>query len=99
MISRYDFAKKTQNDNKKQVLATLSLPTIADQEDDVYIITNSTDRLDTLAFRFYGDSRYWWVIAVANNMGRGTIAVGAGVQLRIPTNPSTVIEQLQTNNI
>lgn len=42
-------------------------------------ITQS-DRLDTLAGELYGDSRYWWVLAAASNIGWG---------LQVP--PGTVI--------
>ena len=38
------------------------------------------DRLDTLSGEIYGDARYWWVLAVASNIGWG---------LQVP--PGTVI--------
>lgn len=98
MISRYDYAKQTRNDKGKEVRTSLTLPTVAEQENDVYIMTNSTDRLDGLANHFYGDPRYWWVIAVVNNLGKGTLMVPAGLQLRIPANPSTVMNEVQNIN-
>ena len=46
------------------------------------IVPNRTqaDRLDTLSGEIYGDARYWWVLAVASNIGWG---------LQVP--PGTVI--------
>ena len=99
MISRYDYAKTKLNSKNKQVLATLTVPTIADMEDDVYIITSVTDRLDSLSFKYYGNAKYWWVIAVANNLGKGTLVVEPGIQIRIPANPSTIINEVENKNL
>ena len=43
------------------------------------------ERLDTIAFDVYGDSRYWWVIAAATGIG-WCLQVPAGTLLRVPTN-------------
>lgn len=99
MISRYEYAKKVQSDSGKQVLSTLTIPTITEKETDTYIITNTADRLDTLASKFYGNAKYWWVIAVANNIGEGTLFVQPGIQIRIPANPSQVIEEIEKINL
>ncbi len=40
-------------------------------------------RLDELAGQFYGDGRYWWVIAAASNIGWGQ-QVPAGTRIVIP---------------
>ena len=98
MISRYDSAKTKKSDKGKQVYQTLTLPNIPELESDTYIITNSTDRLDSLAFKYYGEAKYWWIIAVANNIGRGTMSLQPGIQLRIPANPSTIISELDNAN-
>lgn len=44
------------------------LPEIPLQDGDFQYTVTSTDRIDTLANRFYGDPVLWWVIAVANGM-------------------------------
>lgn len=98
MISRYSDIKTKQGANGKQVLTSLTLPIIEERDDDVYIITNSSDRLDALAFKYYGDARYWWVIAVVNNLGKGTFALDGGIQIRIPQNPSAVIDAVRDKN-
>lgn len=52
--------------------------------DDTYILTQEGDRLDILAKEFYGDEMFWHVIAKANNIGKGSLAVPPGLTLRIP---------------
>jgi len=49
---------------------------------DVRVITTEGDRLDNLAFQYYGNPALWWFIARAN--GLVTMNVPAGTQLRIP---------------
>lgn len=98
MISRYDSAKLKHSDTGKRVYQSLTLPVIQELDTDIYVITNATDRLDSLAFKYYGEAKYWWIIAVANDLGRGTITLQPGIQLRIPANPSTVISELDKSN-
>lgn len=33
--------------------------------------TNGVDRLDVLAASVYGDSRFWWILAAASDIGWG----------------------------
>ena len=51
---------------------------------DFYLFSRTGDRLDLLAQRFYGDVRMWWVIANANGLGKGTLTIEPGLQIRIP---------------
>jgi nucleoid-associated protein YgaU len=62
----------------------LDLPEIVAQVDDQQYTVVSTDRIDTLAARFYGDPVLWWVIAAANDMELSTVALSSGQVLRIP---------------
>jgi nucleoid-associated protein YgaU len=50
------------------------------------ITVTQSDRLDTLSGELYGDSRYWWVLAAASNIGWG---------LQVP--PGTIISVLDLN--
>ena len=49
-----------------------------------YYITQEGDRLDTLSSIFYNTPDNWWVLAKANNLANGTIAIPAGTKLFIP---------------
>ena len=56
------------------------------RETDIYVATETGDRLDTLAYQFYGDSRFWWIIATSNNIHDANIGFEEGTILRIPAN-------------
>ena len=43
------------------------------------------ERLDTIAGRVYGDSRYWWVISAASGIGWG-LQVPPGTIIKMPSN-------------
>jgi len=74
-------------------------PNIPLSENDVYIITNIGDRLDSLAYSYYNDSTLWWVISMANNNAtRGALYPTPGTQLRIPTNITQVIRLFEQYN-
>ncbi len=66
----------------------------------MYVITNVGDRLDNLAYVYYGDATMWWVIAMANNNAtRGALYPTPGTQLRIPTNLTAVLNQYKQFNV
>jgi len=53
------------------------------EDNDIYVITQTGDRLDLLAHQFYGDVNLWWYLAKANRLTFITIPVGT--RLRIPS--------------
>ena len=65
---RYNSVKTKRLATGKKVLTTVIPRTIEKRDDDIYIITQETDRLDLLAQQFYGESKLWWIIAQANNI-------------------------------
>jgi phage tail protein X len=74
-------------------------PNIPLSESDVYVITTVGDRLDSLAYSYYGDATMWWIIAMANNNAtKGTLYPIPGLQLRIPTNVSAVLQLFKQFN-
>ena len=75
--------------NGKQSYNTTIFPKAKERNDDIYVITQSGDRLDLLAFQFYGDPSFWWHIA--NSNGLNTMNVKAGTRLRIPINKNSAI--------
>ena len=52
------------------------------------VIATGDDRLDTLAGAFYGDARYWWILAAASGIGWG---------LQIP--PGTIINVISLSDV
>lgn len=97
-MARYDKVEIKKDSLNRRARVTTKLPVIEPSIDDTYIIGQMGDRLDTLAFKYYGRSSYWWVIALANNIGKGNLLVPIGEQIRIPSNVESIIEQYNNLN-
>jgi hypothetical protein len=82
----------------KRYFGTRLYPNIPIDPSDIYVITNETDALDNLAFKYYKNPSLWWIIAQANNIGKGKLSVSAGLQLRIPTNVTTILNNYTVLN-
>jgi hypothetical protein len=97
-MSRYAITPINKTSTGKRVVGTtiLTAPT-PNAFNDVYIRTTSIERLDKLAVDFYNDASLWWVIAAANNLGKGTIVVPQNTAIRIPA-ASQVNEFLTQTN-
>jgi hypothetical protein len=98
-MARYTYAETlVTKETKKRYLESVIYPKIPLSDEDFYIITQSTDRLDLLSNQYYGDAQYWWVIAVANNINDGTLYVDAGKQIRIPADLPNILSELDRIN-
>ena len=52
---------------------------------DRYVVTDSDlMRLDLVAYRVYGDPRYWWIIALVNNIFNPLRDLAVGMVLLLP---------------
>lgn len=80
------------------MLKTTLYPDIPRSSNDLWVITDSGDRLDLLAYQYYGGAQYWWVLAQANGIGKGTLAIEPGTQLRIPSDLAGILEQQRRDN-
>lgn len=67
---------------------------ILDGVDTVDHILNRGERLDHLAYRYYGDAEYWWVIALANRI-QDPFKMAVGLRLRIPTDVKSILSKVQ----
>ena len=93
----YSFESKDKDKNFRKYDSTL-YPKIEHEEDDIIIVSKSGDRFDLLAYQYYGDVTLWWVIAQANQLGKGTLNVPAGTTLHIPQNLDKIYAKLDTIN-
>ncbi len=84
-MDRYEFVNKRRDKDLKRMYSTSRYPILAPTEFDTYIYAKDGMRLDNLAFRYYNDAGLWWIIALANNIGKGTFVVPMGMQVRIPS--------------
>jgi len=73
-------------------------PEVQPTNTDYYVITTVNDRLDLIAQDFYQDSSLWWVIASANALPGDSIYPPIGIQLRIPTNLKTILNNYNSVN-
>ena len=82
-----------RRDNRKRYFVPLKYPEIPLSADDLYVITTTGDRLDLLAYDYYGDEELWWVISRANPdvTRRDSFFIKSGEQIRIPSNPSQYV--------
>ena len=86
-MERYESIATTRDENGRRHYKSVLLQNIPYSSDDIWVMTGPGDRLDTLAYQFYGEVKYWWVIAAANKLGLGSVAIPPATQLRIPSNP------------
>ena len=94
-MNRYESTQIISGSNSTiKRLETTTYPEFERREDDIYIISRKLERLDLLADRYYDDSRFWWVIARANNLGKGSLSIPAGKQIRIPQNITDIFGEL-----
>lgn len=85
-MSRYDNNPIKKTFDGREVYRTRIYPNIPLKDTDVYVMTETGDRLDTLAFQYYEDSSLWWIIAAANNIHDAPMGLQDGTILRIPLN-------------
>jgi nucleoid-associated protein YgaU len=86
--------KATQKQYFESTIYTKVKPT----NNDIYIISTQSDRLDLLASKYYGNASYWWVISVANNLNDASLSIEPGRQLRIPSDISSVLNEFERIN-
>lgn len=86
MISRYDNNEIKKTIDGRSVFKSKIYPNIPLSDYDIYVATETGDRLDTLAHQYYKDSSLWWIIASANNIHNAPIGLMEGTILRIPQN-------------
>ena len=105
-MNRYSDIEEIKNTNEN--VGTLGTsyykpnfyPEIPLSENDIYVITDFGDRLDTLASQFYNDVTLYWIISCANPnvLNFGSISIPVGTQLRIPTNTNDIIRSYNSLN-
>jgi len=104
MVKRYqdakvlDKVKKIDSQDKEyhvRRLSTIMYPEFA-TNNDTQIISQDGDRLDLLAKEFYGDETLWYVIARANNLGKGSMYVPPGEIIIIPYEDTMGISEMMT---
>jgi len=98
MANIYEYIEQLKADNGKRYKKTVLYHEMKQNPKDRYIISIQNDRLDNLAYKYYQDARLWWILARANNLGKGDLNIPIGIQLRIPYNHLSIVEEYNTLN-
>ena len=85
-MSRYENNPIKKLKDGREVYRSKIYPDIPLKNDDVYVVTQTGDRLDLLAYEYYKDQSLWWIIASANNIHNAQLGIREGTILRIPQN-------------
>lgn len=92
-MNRYENIKKIGKG-----LKTIKFPKIQISDADTIIVSKDSDRLDILAQKFYGNQKLYWIIALANDLGKGTVEIPPGTTLRIPSNFIQIVSEFSSLN-
>tara|TARA_R110001592_G_scaffold87117_5_gene257277 strand:- start:2137 stop:2433 length:297 start_codon:yes stop_codon:yes gene_type:complete len=97
-MERYNKIEIEKTTLGKRYYKTVRYPEIPKSISDIYIVGQAGDRIDLLAQKYYNDITLWWIIARANNIGKGDLVVPLGKQLRIPTNTIKIVTEFNKIN-
>ena len=90
---------KLDADNKRRYYDSLLDPTIPVSATDIYVVTTIGDRLDLLAWKYYANVDFWWIISAANpGLRKDSLYLDPGIQLRIPADYDAVLMMLNDQN-
>ena len=97
-MNRYENITIVKTEEGKRYRKSAQYPVIERKTNDIYIIGARHDRLDNLAYKYYTNSRLWWIIARANNIGKGNLSVPIGTQIRIPKDYISIVKEYNNLN-
>lgn len=98
MASRYQNIQSQKSDNGKTIYLPVKYPSLVPSNNDYYIIAREEDRFDLIASDFYGNSTYWWVVVMANDLPGDSMYAPPGFQLRIPNNLNDALSAYNVEN-
>ena len=105
-MNRYETIQEIRNENPyvgtigDEYYDTVYYPEVGASEADIYIESEFGDRLDALAYQFYGDTTLYWIIAIRNpnKVNFGSIYLSPGSQIAIPQDISTIVDEYRDLN-
>lgn len=84
--SRYKYLDVIRDTEDKEFFETVEQISIKETENDLLhqVTSGEKNRLDLIAYNYYGNAELWWVIAIANDI-KNPFEIDAGDILRIPS--------------
>jgi hypothetical protein len=100
MANRYNKTPIKIDEKKNRYYTNTQYPEIPPNVNDIYVLTQAGDRLDTLANNFYQDTSLWWIIVRANpdKIRRDGLMVKPGIQIRIPSDIQSILSKFENLN-
>ena len=100
MVNRYRNTPIKVDEKKNRYYTNTTYPEIIPNVNDIYLLTEVGDRLDTLANTYYQDSSLWWVISRANpnKIRRDGLLLKPGIQIRVPSNIQVILSNFENLN-
>ena len=95
MASRYTINETKKLNDGRNVYRSRIYPEIPLNDNDIYVASETGDRLDTLAYQYYNNASYWWIIAAANNIHNAPFGLKDGTILRIPQNYIEIVNKFK----
>ncbi len=95
---RYRNVKSKKDLNGKQYYVPSFVPNIPIKDSDIFVYPLYGQRFDSIAYDYYGNSNLWWIIAKANELGKGQIGLDPEKKIRIPTEIGDIIELVENSN-
>ena len=96
-MKRYKNTPQKRDKSGIRVYTTTYYPKIEISDSDVFIMPKDGQRLDNLAYKYYGDTTLWWIIAKANGI-KGVVVPPLDEPMRIPGNVTNIIENFNDLN-
>ena len=96
---RYDNAKILRDRDGNRYFRPTIVPNIPLEDSDIFMVPRVGDRFDTLAQKYYGDSTLWWIIAKANELSNGKLALDPNQKIRIPMNIDAILDSVRLSNV
>jgi|TARA_B110000305_G_scaffold89067_1_gene100353 hypothetical protein len=96
MVSRYKNNETKKLNDGRTVYRSRIYPEIPLSDNDIYVASETGDRLDTLAYQYYENSSLWWIIASANNIHNAPFGLKDGTILRIPQNYIQIVNKFKS---
>ena len=90
-FDRYTQQKKTTNPNYY-----FGVTDISERDTDIHIEYCIGDRLDRIAYKFYGSTTYWWIILLANPQYAIEYDISIGDIIRIPFPLNDVLQEIRS---
>jgi nucleoid-associated protein YgaU len=94
-MGRYNNNKTKKLTDGRVVYTSKILPSVPKSDDDLYIVVQEGDRLDSIAQQYLDDASLWWVIATANQIHDAPFSLADGTILRIPANVQGYVGQVE----